>query len=352
MKLLRRFYPVVAFFGGFIVDALTLGQRVKASDFWQLGAYLLGAAVFASWLAWRDAREKEPPLPAQNLKGHAARLVWQAPYLLVQFFYGSIFSALFILYFKSSGNLGSWFTAAVLGGLLVANEFAGDRYGRRFTLTWSLFALNAILLLNFVLPHLAGSLDPAWFYISTVAGAVLAHALRWLAPGRPGRIGPAWGIAAALLVAWSLGMIAPVPLVKRDMAVGHDFLRTPGRFVLNVEEPPWWQFWRDESSVAHVPEGGRLYGVTAIFAPLGVTANLEHRWEVWEDKAWKLVYRDRFRSTGGRERGFRGYSWVLNPKPGDWRFTVGTQDGRTIGVLHVRVERGDPRLELRAEREF
>jgi len=28
----------------------------------------------------------------------------------------------------------------------------GDRYGRRFTLTWSLFALNAILLLNFVLP--------------------------------------------------------------------------------------------------------------------------------------------------------------------------------------------------------
>ena len=352
MKLLRRFYPLVAFFGGFIFDALTLGQRVKASDFWQLGGYLLGAAIFASWLAWRDSREKEPPLPANNVRGHLERLRWQAPYLLVQFFYGSIFSALFILYFKSSGHLGAWFTAAVLGGLLVANEFAGDRYGRRFTLTWSLFAFNAILLLNFVLPHLAGSLDPVWFYISTVAGALLAHGLRWLAPGRPGRIGPAWGLALTLLAAWNLGMIAPVPLVNRDMAVGHDFVQSSGRFVLLVEEAPWWQLWRNQSGIVHVQEGGRLYGVSAVFAPLGVAAELEHRWEVREKGGWRVFYRDRFRSTGGRDRGFRGYSWVLNPRPGDWRFVVATQDGRTIGVLNVRVERGDPQGEYRLQREF
>lgn len=352
MKLLRRFYPVAAFFGGFIFDALTLGQRVKPSDFWQLGGYLLGAALFASWLAWRDLHEKEPPLPANDLNGHAARLVWQAPYLLVQFFYGGIFSALFILYFKSSGHLGAWLSAAALGTLLVANEFAGNRYGRRFTLTWSLFALNAILLLNFVLPHVLGSLAPVWFYASTVAGAALAHLLRWLAPGRPGRIGPAWGIAVALLVAWNLGMIAPVPLVNRDMAVGHDFVQSSGRFALLVEPAPWWQFWRSQSTVVHVPEGGRLYGVSAVFAPQGVVADLEHRWEVREDGDWRLVYRNRFHSNGGRERGFRGYSWVLSPRPGDWRFVVATQDGRTIGVLNVGVARGDPREQAREEREF
>ena len=71
MKIFRRLYPVVAFFGGFIVDALTLGKRVRVLDFWQLGAYLAGAAVFILWLAWRDAREKEPPLPAADLKGAA-----------------------------------------------------------------------------------------------------------------------------------------------------------------------------------------------------------------------------------------------------------------------------------------
>ena len=352
MRFLRRFYPLAAFFGGFIADALTLGQRVTPLDFWRLGGFLLGAAVFALWLAWRGTRRKEPPVPAADLRGHVARLTWQAPYLLMQFFFGGIFSALFILYFKSSGHLGSWLTAAILGALLVANEFAGDRYGRRFTLTWSLFALNAILLFNFLLPHLAGSLDPLWFYASTLAGALLASLLRGVAPGRPGRIRPAWGIAGALLAAWHLGMIAPVPLVKRDMAVGHDFVQTGGRFLLQVERAPWWQFWRDHSATVQVAEGARLYGVTAVFAPLGVAAELEHRWEFREVGGWRQVYRDRFRSIGGRERGFRGYSWVLDPKPGEWRFTVATGDGRTIGILQVQVRRGAPQLESLLEREF
>lgn len=218
--------------------------------------------------------------------------------------------------------------------------------------SWSLFALNAILLFNFLLPHLAGSLDPLWFYASTLAGALLASLLRGVAPGRPGRIRPAWGIAGALLAAWHHGMIAPVPLVKRDMAVGHDFVQTGGRFLLQVERAPWWQFWRDHSATVQVAEGARLYGVTAVFAPLGVAAELEHRWEFREVGGWRQVYRDRFRSTGGRERGFRGYSWVLDPKPGEWRFTVATGDGRTIGILQVQVRRGAPQLESLLEREF
>ena len=47
MRFLRRFYPLAAFFGGFIADALTLGQHVTPLDFWRLGGFLLGAAVFA-----------------------------------------------------------------------------------------------------------------------------------------------------------------------------------------------------------------------------------------------------------------------------------------------------------------
>ncbi len=82
----------------------------------------------------------------------------------------------------------------------------------------------------------------------------------------------------------------------------------------------------------------------------------------WKIRSWKtgkvpfrplFVYKSqRFRSTGGRERGFRGYSWVLDPKPGEWRFTVATGDGRTIGILQVQVRRGAPQLESLLEREF
>lgn len=352
MKFLRRFYPVAAFLGGFVWDALTIGRRVRAVDLWQLGAFLLGSALLVIWLAYRESRKRVAPTTEKSLRGHFAGLAWQAPYLLLQFLFGGIFSALFILYFKSSGHLGAWLTVILLGVLLVGNEFAGKRYGRHFTLLWALFALNAILLFNFALPHAVGSLNSLWFYVSTAAGIALAHALWRLAPGRPGLIWPAWVLAATLLLAWWGDMIAPVPLVKQDLAVGHAFTQQGGRYLLQVEQPPIWQFWRDQASVVHVAEGDKLYGVSAVFAPLGVTAALEHRWEFREPGGWRLVYRNRFNSTGGRERGFRGYSWVLNPPLGEWRFVVATQDGRTIGVFPVQVERGVSLPEALREREF
>lgn len=350
--LLRRLYPLAAFLGGFAWDALTIGQRVRVVDLWRLGFFLLGAGLLVVALARREALQKVAPAAASGWRGRLTDLRWQAPYLLLQFFYGGIFSALFILYFKSSGHLGTWLTAALLGVLLVHNEVAGKRHGERFTLTWALLALNAILLFNFALPHTVGSLNSAWFYLSTAGGIVLVHALWWFSPGRPGRVLPAWGLAALLLLAWRLDMIAPVPLVEQDIAVGHDFVQAPGRYALRLERAPVWQFWRHQSQTVHVPEGGKLYGVSAVFAPKGVTAALEHRWEVREANGWRLAYRNRFQTTGGRERGFRGYSWVRNPPPGEWRFVVATQDGRTVSILPITVVRGEVPAEQLLLREF
>jgi len=349
---LRLYYPLVAFLGGFAWDALTIGQRVRVVDFWRLGGFLLGAAILAFWLAARERRQAIAPAPGIDWRGRLLDLRWQAPYLLLQFFFGGIFSALFILYFKSSGHLGTWLTTLLLGLLLVGNEFAGKRYGQRFTLIWALFALNSILLFNFALPHAIGSLHPLWFYVSTASGIILTHALWHLAPGRPGRIFPAWAVCAVLLLAWRLDMIAPVPLVKQGMAVGHDFNQQQGRYLLQVEPAPFWQFWRDQAATVYVGEGERLYAVSAVFAPLGLAAGLEHRWEVHEANGWRLAYRNSFQSTGGRERGFRGYSWVLNPQPGEWRFVVATQDGRTIGILPLNVERAASLPGARTLREF
>ena len=336
---LRRFYPVAAFFAGFIWDALTIGQRVRPLDFVRLGGFLAGAALLAWWLARRDARAVLPP---SSDAGWRLRLGWQLPYLAVQFFFGGIFSALFILYFKSSGHFGAWLVALLLGSLLVANEFAGERYGRRFTLTWALFAINAILLANFALPYALGSLDPRWFYVSTLAGALLAQACWWLAPGRPGRIGPAWLLAGVLLAAWQAGMIAPVPLVKKELAVGQAFAQRDGDYLLQVEPAAAWEFWRSQASTVNVPPGGRLYGLSAVHAPRGVTARLEHRWEFLAPAGWQVQGRSRFESSGGRERGFRGYSWIVAPAEGEWRLIVATQDGRTIGILPFRVVHAAP----------
>jgi hypothetical protein len=328
--------------GGFLWDALTLGQRVKPLDFWRLGGFLLGAALLIYGLAYRHERAYPAPDPEAAAPCRLRRARWFAPYLLLQFFFGGIFSALFILYVKSAGHLPAWLAAGGLGALLVANEFWRDDYARRFTLTWSLFALCAILLMNFALPHAAGSLHPLWFYSSTGAGLALAHGLYRLAPGSPGRIAPAWGLALLLLLAWHLDMIAPVPLVKRSVGVGQQFSQGEGRYLLQVEAREKWQFWRDQASTVHLPKNGLLYGVSAVFAPRGVSAPLQHQWlHRNEAGRWATVALIRFTASGGREGGFRGYSYVKDPPPGEWRLIVSTQDGRTITALAFSLETGE-----------
>ncbi len=340
--LARRFLPLAAFLGGVVWDALTLGVRVKALDFWRLGALLLIAALCVLVLARRENRAAAAPPAGGAWQARLRRLLWDSPYLALQFCLGGLFSALFILYSKSSGHFSAWLVALILAVLLVGNEFWGRRYGGRFSLIWGMFAFSAILLMNFALPFAAGSLHPLAFHLSTALGVGLAHGLWLVSPGRPGRIYPAWFAGAALAGASWLGMIAPVPLVKRDLAVGQQFERHGGDYLLRVETVPAWQFWRDWAAVAHVPEGERLYGVSAVFAPRGVQAALEHRWERREESGWRLVGSSRFLATGGREQGFRGYSYVQSPAPGEWRLIVATQDGRTITTADFRVERASP----------
>ncbi len=338
---LRAYLPVIAFFGGFLWDALTVGRSVAPSDLWILSGYLAGAAGILWWLGHRRhalavavaasegaAQTTTPPA--------SFRSIWweRAPLLLLQFLFGGLFSALFILYFKSSSHLTAVFWSLGLGGLLVANEFIDDKY-HRFTLTWALFGLCAMLLFNFLLPFMVGSIGMVWFYLSTLAGAGFTHWLRKKTPGCPGRAAPVWIIAALLAVAYPLDIIPPVPLVKRDIQVGRNFARVANEYRLTLEKAPWWVFWRGVSHEVHLAPGERLYCVSSVFAPGGLSTRLYHRWEHYEAmRGWVTVSRMGFGLFGGRDGGFRGYTYKQDVAPGEWKVHVETESGRTV-VVHA-----------------
>jgi len=331
----RRVAPAVAFFGGFLWDAITLGRKVGTAELWILGGYMALAGAILWFLGRRESLA--PPLAASTAAPAAtvAAAPWwreSGPYLLLQFCFGGLFSALFIFYFKSSGHSLAILWALALGALLVANEFLESRY-RRFTLTWALFGLCAMLLLNFVIPHVVGSISAIWFYLSTLAGAGLAHLLHLRTPGRPGRIKPVWGIAAGLMLAYLAGAIPPVPLVNRDIAVGHALVRADGEYRLQQEEAPWWIFWRRTQSEIHLAAGEPLYCVAAVFAPRGLNTRLYHHWRYYsETRGWETRSRIGFTLSGGRQGGYRGYSYKRNLTPGEWQIAVETEDGRSVAT--------------------
>ena len=75
----RRWAPALAFLGGFVWDAVTLGRSIKSIDLVILLGYLIGAAVILV-LIGRDVVFRG----SQYLE------------MALQFLFGGIFSALFI----------------------------------------------------------------------------------------------------------------------------------------------------------------------------------------------------------------------------------------------------------------
>jgi len=332
---LGDFLPAIFFFGGFVWDALTIGRNVAASDLMIFAGYLISAAAIL-YLIGR-------PVPIESWNNKFALLFKKLynprlPYFLLQFLFGSLFSALFILYFKSSSHWLAWFTSLVLGVLLVANEFLESEY-KRFTLSWSLFGLCAMLLFNFALPFMLGSIHSIWFYSSTLMGAGLAYWLYKKTPNHLGSIKPVWAIAVALMLAYAADMIPPVPLVKRDVAIAYELNKVGTDYQLTRQASSWWVFWRKTSDDLQVMPGQRVYCFSSVFAPSGLKTKLYHRWEHYDKKqGWKTQSRIGFSLSGGRYNGFRGYTYKQNLAEGEWRVSVETENEKTIAVHSFSVE--------------
>ncbi|MSP86280.1 MAG: DUF2914 domain-containing protein [Methylotenera sp.] len=345
---LPDFLPAIFFFCGFAWDAVTIGRNVAASDLIILAAYLLAAAGILFFIGrpsyiLHDATKTPAWLPAFTsklyLRFHRSRFYWpNFPYFLLQFLFGSMLSALFILYFKSASHWLAWLMTILLGALLVANEYLENQY-RQFTISWTLFGFCAMLLFNFALPFLLGSIHAAWFYISTLLGAGFAYWLYKKTPYHSGSIKPVGLVAIVLMLAYRFDMVPPVPLVKRDMAVGYTLTKVAGDYQLSQQPSAWWIFWRKTSNHLQTSPGQRIYCFSSVFAPSGLNTKLYHLWQLYDEKqGWQTKSRIGYTLSGGRHNGFRGYTYKQGLQAGDWRVAVETGNNKTVAIQEFSVE--------------
>jgi len=336
---LGDFFPAIFFFGGFLWDALTIGRNVAYSDLITFCVYLLiAAAILFTLGSPRFILADAAKLPPWLANIHKRLYRENLPYFLLQFMFGNLLSSLFILYFKSSNHIMAWLMSIILAAMLVANEYLEDEY-RRFTLSWALFGFCAMLLFNFALPYLMGSIHAAWFYLSTILGAGAAYWLYRKTPNHDGSIKPVGLIAIILMLAYAFDMIPPVPLVKRDIAVGYALNKVDGNYQLSQQPSSWWVFWRKTSNDLQVAAGQRVYCFSSVFAPGGLKTNLYHRWQYHDRKAgWQTKSRVGFTLSGGRYNGFRGYTYKTDLQAGDWKVSVETENDKTVAVQEFSVE--------------
>jgi len=319
----RPWVPAVFFIGGFAWDALTLGKSIKPTDLFILLGYLTGAAAI--------------------LVAMGRGVVFRGSQYLnsvLQFFFGGIFSALFIFYFLSSSTLPGYIVVIALAALLIGNEFLESAYSE-LTLAWAFFTLSAIMFFNFALAHLFRSISTFWFYLGTLLAMLLVLVLRRTSKRETASSKPAIAITALMLLLHAFNGIPPVPLVKKQMLIAHDVHRADGGYVARVESPGW-RFWRTSSAYFHRAGNERVYCFTSVFVPIGIRTTIRHRWQFYDEtKGWTTTSVLPFSISGGRQTGYRGYTYKQNVAAGRWRVIAESESGSAIGIVQFTVIRGE-----------
>ncbi len=319
----RPWVPAVFFVGGFVWDALTLGKTIKSVDLFLLLGYLIGAAAILVALGRGVTFRGSQYLNA-----------------VLQFFFGGIFSALFIFYFLSSSDLPGYLVVIGLAALLIGNEFLQSRYSE-LTLSWTLFTMSAAMFFNFALAHLFRSISVFWFYLGTLVAVVMVLALRRVSKREAASIRPSLALAALMLVLHALNFIPPVPLVQKEMLIAHSVQRRDGEYIAMVESPGWRRFWASSSTQYPWTEGERVYCFTSVFVPSGIRTTIRHRWLQDVDGEWRNAGVVPFTIAGGRESGYRGYTYKQRVTEGRWRVIAESESGAAIGIVDFRVSRGE-----------
>lgn len=349
-RLARRLYhrheklaPPLLFLGGVTWDALTL-QRVGALlDNVVLGLYLglLGGFIALALLDRHD-RPLPPSLEALSTWSTGA----------IQFLSGGLFSAYVIYYTRSASLTTASLFLLVLVALLVANELIWSRQRSGYLLI-GLYFLAVFCYLTFLLPVALGTMGFNVFLASGTLSTGIVTGLLFFLQRRGvfnhlssflGALCVVGGLFGGLVTFYVQGWIPPVPLALQHVGVYHDVERQDESFLLRQERSSkaWLGAVHGEDPFHYAP-GDTVYCFAAIYAPTALQTTVAHQWQryVPSRDIWVDTDRIGYELVGGRRTGYRGVTFKQHVKPGLWRVSVETGQGRPIGRIQFEVVAAD-----------
>ena len=336
----ERWITPVAFFAGFVWDSFTL--RI---DLWYQNAQFLLYLIFAAACilfinAYADGRIHWR---------WSERINGLAP-LFLQFIFGGLFSAFIVFYIRSASIGASWPFLLLLVAFFIGNEIFRKRY-HRLTFQMSVFFVALFSYAVFALPLVTGKIGDVMFVASGTAAllgiGLLTYLFSRVMPERLHQNRHALalsigGIYILFQIFYFTNIIPPIPLALKESGIYHsiDPVRQ-GNYIYRIayEPPPRYLFFRAQSDVLHWTKGERIYSYSAIFAPTKFNVPIFHRWLIYDTQknTWVERSRIRFAISGGRDSGYRGYTFTENITPGKWRVDVITENGQILGRRDFRV---------------
>ena len=344
----ERYLSPVALIVGFLLDNYVLLNRVDVI----FGNILLLSYLVCALAAIVTLNYIESGRTQNRLT------LWVAPFLpvVIQLFFGTLFSGYLSLYSRSAGIAVSWVFVLVLAFLLIGNERFRTLYQKlAFQISIYFTALYSFLI--FFLPLVFKTIGPYMFLFSGALSVfiivLVLGLLRALVPERVAESRSAlrtslFSLVVVFNVLYFTNLIPPLPLAIKEGGVYHAVSRTGMSYTLEGERKTWPVRFLNTPATVRLAEGEKAYIFTAVFAPSGLSTVLRHQWQYFNDASnvWETRSDVKFTIHGGRDGGFRGYSEKFNPEVGSWRVNVLTEHGQIIGRIRFTVVRSQAPVEL------
>ena len=311
-------------------------------NFWII-IHLLVAGFGILALTYYENKAEQKNLPAVEREKFYFFLT-----LIIQFAFGGLFSTFFVFYLRSTSFSDSWLFILLLLVLLFGNELWKKNY-TRLTFQISVLFLSLYLFLIFALPVLFHRLGADLFVLSGVLSLVVIFIFTLLLrkfslekfKNSHNYIKISLASIFILMNAlYFLNIIPPIPLAIKASGVYHEITRTADGNYTAVGEEKLWTDYFNRYPVFHNIAGDTVYVFSAVFSPANFVTKIIHQWQYYDEtkKTWVNQAKIDLPITGGREGGFRTYSFEHVVAPGLWRVRVETVSGQMLGEIRFKVE--------------
>lgn len=108
-----------------------------------------------------------------------------------------------------------------------------------------------------------------------------------------------------------------------------------GTYLVTYDPDKTYKFWRTYNHYVKYKPGDTIFAFTSIFAPTDLKKAVAHRW-MWynpNNHRWETSDVISYKVTGGRGKGYRGYTYKTNLHPGKWKVEVITKGGSILGTM-------------------
>lgn len=338
----QKYAPIIFFIAGFIFDSLTLGRVDRLYDLIMLCLYMTSLTIVLYLYnvvddgKWKNTRlgRYEEYLP-----------------LAIQFFFGGLSSA-YVIYFSRSVSLSktmSFFIILII--LFFANEYLKKRISNKY-LQFSVYFFISFTFFVFIIPVFIKEMNTEVFIfsgaVSLICTLVLIVFIYIVSPSTRsevhlGRlIGIILSIYSTVNVFYFFNLIPPVPLAMETGIVAHNIEIRDNKYVVTYETDEWYVFWRDYRHKFILEPGGTVYVFSSIFAPTDLEKSILHRWKWFDQKTdtWEIMDNIGYGIKGGRDGGYRGYTFKNNVRPGKWEIDVITEEGLVLGMINFEIIMG------------